>query len=560
MVYMDPQATATAAAAAAALLSPGSNGGIKIQSTASIPTAMPIGTPETAPPTRSSPEAPPEPSVTYSTPFPASNGVSMQQQHQPQPQPQRQPMATASSTPTNTSGISDVPTGGAGASAGKDVADYRARQLVDQFATLASRLGINLPDSVLKSLTSAATNNDPTLLMDPQRRPKRTAPGAAPAALPSAATKYGGNDGSLTLAATGSDPTLQVDPRQEPNRTAAPTAVAPVGTTATATATGAAALLRSATSPERTGASLPPVKKAKMPPTRGDGSGETAEAPTMAPTVMELRNMAEEAIAAVTQSNKHGTASKENLVKAATSAASTQHHPSGGDNNHKPTYSKRRKKPRLSDCEAKLAKLRAENEQLKRHLQKVSNKANKFDREKEDAGKQIARLLNESNAGAPEMERTVRKFSDMYSDYGVNRQQELSFHLEQLQRLVNPTNFTKMGLWTLGQSPQGWKKNPIAGILVKELDITPQQGRKILDQSEKIRKLCENLKETHALLVKLKLLCEKKTRCFQDRMNKCTEILTSQQVAKLIIWINQNTQLIEKICPGWGTEHIQSKK
>ena len=117
-----------------------------------------------------------------------------------------------------------------------------------------------------------------------------------------------------------------------------------------------------------------------------------------------------------------------------------------------------------------------------------------------------------------------------------------------------------MGLWTLGQSPQGWKKNPIAGILVKELDITPQQGRKILDQSEKVRTLCENLKEAHALLVKLKLLCEKKTRCFQDRMNKCTEILTSSQVAKLIIWINENTQLIENVCPGWGTEHIQSKR
>ena len=118
-----------------------------------------------------------------------------------------------------------------------------------------------------------------------------------------------------------------------------------------------------------------------------------------------------------------------------------------------------------------------------------------------------------------------------------------------------------MGLWTLGQSNQGTiKKNPIAGILVKELDITPQQGRKILDQGEKIRKLCDNLKEAHGLLVKLKYLCEKKTQTFQDRMNKCTEILTSKQVVQLICWINDNAQLLENVCPGWGTEHIQSKK
>lgn len=214
------------------------------------------------------------------------------------------------------------------------------------------------------------------------------------------------------------------------------------------------------------------------------------------------------------------------------------------------------KKPRLSECETKLAQLKAENEQLKRHLQNVSNKAHKFDMEKEEAGKNIARLIHDPNAGPHEMEMSVSKFSDMYSDYGINRQQELSFHLEQLQRLVNPADSTKMGLWTLGQSNRGTKKNPIAGILVKELDITPQQGRKILDQSEKIRKLCDNLKEAHSLLVKLKILCEKKTRCFQDRMSKCTEILTSKQVARLIIWINEHTQLLEKVCPGWGTEHI----
>ena len=48
----------------------------------------------------------------------------------------------------------------------------RARQLVDQFATLASRLGIDLPNSVLQSLTSAATKNDPTLLSNPPCEPQ----------------------------------------------------------------------------------------------------------------------------------------------------------------------------------------------------------------------------------------------------------------------------------------------------------------------------------------------------------------------------------------------------
>jgi chromosome segregation ATPase len=155
----------------------------------------------------------------------------------------------------------------------------------------------------------------------------------------------------------------------------------------------------------------------------------------LAPTVMELRNMAEEAIAAVTQSNMNRTASMEDLAaQAGSTAMGNSNNPTGNNNDNKPTYSKRRKKPRLSDCESKLALLKAENEQLKRHLQNVSNKAHKFDMEKEEAGKQIARLMDDPNTAPREMELSVRKFSDMYSDYGINRQQELSFHLEQLQR------------------------------------------------------------------------------------------------------------------------------
>lgn len=125
-------------------------------------------------------------------------------------------------------------------------------------------------------------------------------------------------------------------------------------------------------------------------------------------------------------------------------------------------------------------------------------------------------------------------------------------------RLVNPTNFTKMGLWTLGQNTTNPKQNPIAGILQEELDINSQQGRRILDQSEKIKALCENLKECLSLLAKLNSLCEQKTQIFHDRMSKCREILTSKQVVKLIKWIDDHTLLLETVCPGWGTEHIHS--
>jgi hypothetical protein len=146
-----------------------------------------------------------------------------------------------------------------------------------------------------------------------------------------------------------------------------------------------------------------------------------------------------------------------------------------------------------------------------------------------------------------------------------------------------------MGLWTLGQNERFYtdiKRNPIAGILREELRITPQQGRKILEQSQKIRDLSENLKECLRLLGKLKSICEHKQKVFSDRMSKCQEILTPLQVVKLLLWVDDNSNILESTvsyqavdngmshdiqligyslfvvllqCPGWGSERIHSR-
>mmetsp|Transcript_58066 Transcript_58066/g.141926 ORF Transcript_58066/g.141926 Transcript_58066/m.141926 type:complete len:761 (+) Transcript_58066:408-2690(+) len=413
------------------------------------------------------------------------------------------------------------------------VPQHRARQLVDQFATLASRLGIDLPDDVLQSLTTSAVKNDPSL--------------SAPPPLAALATGGTPNTAATThLQQAAGTTTPAAVSHTSPNTKKRPSSVAfDTAAAETTTATSGA-----------------PSPSENKPPA------------TPPSTILETQKAAQEAIAAVTQLQKSSSRTSEaasknvdskigSMVGNATGSATTSTSTTAQDpvsemssQGKAPTYSKRRKKPRKQECEAKLAQLRAENEQLKRHLENVTNKAHKFDKGKEEAMQQIERLMHE-NSGPEKMNKAVHEFGHMYSDYGVNRQQELNFHLEQLQRLANPTNFTKMGLWTLGQSSHDPKRNPIAGILVKELTITPQQGRKILDQSEKIRYLCQNLKETHALLGKLKALCETKTKIFQDRMSKCTEILTSKQVVALIVWINEHTDVLDAVCPGWGTEQIQ---
>jgi predicted nuclease with TOPRIM domain len=286
-------------------------------------------------------------------------------------------------------------------------------------------------------------------------------------------------------------------------------------------------------------------KGSPVPPTSSDEAGsspEKADAPSSSHV-----NAAEAAVTSASESRKR-----------AQSEANYGPKP--------PLYSKRRKKPRLADCESKLASLKAENEMLKRHVDTITNRSKKVDEERKAQEQEMKRLMNEG-AGPEQLNPLLSKFSEVYSDYGDNRHQELTFHLQQLQRyvvldfmistsycahilvrLVAPTNFTKMGLWTLGQNERFYtdiKRNPIAGILREELRITSQQGRKILEQSQKIRDLSENLKECLRLLGKLKSICEHKQKVFSDRMSKCQEILTPLQVVKLLLWVDDNSNILE---------------
>ncbi len=139
-VYMDTQATATAAAAAAAMLV-GDNESVKVQSSQSLPT---LASPNTTLKAASMGGSYSNPNPTTTVLFAPQQGVQEQQQQQPR---------TTTTTNSNNKRPRVVP-------------EQRARQLVDQFATLASRLGIDLPDSVLQSLTCAAAKNDPTLLLN----------------------------------------------------------------------------------------------------------------------------------------------------------------------------------------------------------------------------------------------------------------------------------------------------------------------------------------------------------------------------------------------------------
>lgn len=353
----------------------------------------------------------------------------------------------------------------------------RAQQLVSQFHTLASRLGISLPANVLNDLTTVAIMKESASMGE-----------IAPTAALSTSTILPMAGSQLQANVSGTDDVVNNDVSSEKN--------------------------------------VPSFMK-------------------------QLEDTAEAAISAVENRKR----------KMQTMEAEVFDRPT-------PTPVRRKRKPTKEDCERRLAELKAENETLKRHLDMVKNKTARFEAERKAQEKKMKELVmlsskEKDNASwEKELRENLAQFSETYSDYGKHRQEELFFHLNQLEKLAAPTTFTKMSLWTLGQNESFFtnpNNHPISGILRKELEITPAQGKKILAQRSKIQKLCNNIKEVLQLIADLKALCQKKQKVFSDRMTKCQEILTPEQVTKLLVWIDDNAGVLDKLCPGWGSERIRGQ-
>lgn len=143
--------------------------------------------------------------------------------------------------------------------------------------------------------------------------------------------------------------------------------------------------------------------------------------------LQQVQKSAVEAIAAVT--------SKRSLTPAGastTTATTATDQVDSPMESNKP-YSKKRKKPRLSDCELKLAELQSENVILKRHLDNICDRNARLDEDRMKAEQQMRQMLHD-NAPDSILDPVVKNFTEMYSDYGRKRHDELNFHLQQLQR------------------------------------------------------------------------------------------------------------------------------
>lgn len=146
---------------------------------------------------------------------------------------------------------------------------------------------------------------------------------------------------------------------------------------------------------------------------------------------------------------------------------------------------RRRKREHILGVEERCRQLERENMELRGQL-KAGKEAMKLEeKEKNRVCEELEQMI-QRGASEKELAEKIDNFKEQYSDYGHGRRSALSYHLHQIERLLLPTQVTKMCIWALRQDDSFWQdeedETSLPVILAKELGLTEEQKKKIQQQ------------------------------------------------------------------------------
>jgi len=217
-----------------------------------------------------------------------------------------------------------------------------------------------------------------------------------------------------------------------------------------------------------------------------------------------------------------------------------------------------------------VALLEADNMQLRLKLQ-VGHESNSEVKSAYITAK-LDQLVKD-NAGEAEIQKTVTELQERFSDYGRDRRSGIEFHITQLRRCLVPTQTTRAILWLMSLAPKFLDKatgellpnNEPSELyslwtdLMRETAPTKEQQRLMVaytmasdagaDPFEQIQGVTSSCND---VLDRLTSIIGNKNDTLDQEMATLQTVLSATQIAKFILWIDQNPacmQMLEALWP-----------
>lgn len=225
--------------------------------------------------------------------------------------------------------------------------------------------------------------------------------------------------------------------------------------------------------------------------------------------------------------------------------------------------SRKRQRESLEDMETRVAAMMEENEELQNHVMTVMQRTAEVQKRRSAMEtfmtSELAQFGHKENFDQSELAKVIKQYTNIYSDYGKCRQREVSFHLNQLEKLILPTQTTKMCLWTLQQDKNFYQKSksPMYNILSKELTLSVEQAAKIQDRRDKRTDLLSQLNESLTLIRNLKTTIERKHACYDGICGRIQEAALPKQMVLFLFWLEKNGDIMAKYMPNYQKRNLQ---
>jgi hypothetical protein len=215
-------------------------------------------------------------------------------------------------------------------------------------------------------------------------------------------------------------------------------------------------------------------------------------------------------------------------------------------------------------------------------------------REQEKVTEEIEHLLK-SGASEGEIYATIEDFKEKFADYGRDRRSAIEFHLQNVERLLQPTQTTSVAMRALEggnklmeagtsllpvpnpttvptatdtsdateDATSSMAENPtldksllepkkLFSHLVKYLQVTPEQAMALKDSRLVARELDESLNSALDVLEQLRHRLRLCGNGLETEFDNVRSVLTPTQAAKFLVWVADNRACMHMLNELWS--------
>lgn len=231
---------------------------------------------------------------------------------------------------------------------------------------------------------------------------------------------------------------------------------------------------------------------------------------------------------------------------------------------------RKRKKEKKTSLRQQLAMLEADNLQLRLKLQ-VGHDTTNIEEKSKYISTRLEAMIKDG-AGEVEIQKSIAEYQERYSDYGRDRRSAIDFHVAQLRRCLQPTQTTRAILWLMSLARQFTDSgsgdikytnpNELFNLwlnLLQECKPTAYQKQLMISYtnstvsgSDPFADINSVSQTCNGMLDRLVEIICNKNNSLDTEMNNIQTILSPRQIAKFILWIDQNPatmQMLEALWP-----------